>query len=259
MNVLDRLFAERAASVRSGLSTADAPEPGGMADLEGTAGPGGAVGPAGTAGPGGAMDLGGAAGPAGTAGPDGAVGPGQVTVMVVMRRLDLGDLVHGALEFTAGLSPEEADIWYRNWTRTRFLLGNPHNLLGSPAVRTVGPGGHLAWLGPVDVARPPGPSRLLKPVTGRLPELPPSVHLPGERRGAPCEIRIACRGLTTAGYLIHLHHTLAEAVLLGKIDPRTPVRLVHVPDLDDESALSSAYARVHYGADGALRLYTFLA
>lgn len=235
MSVLERLFAERAASVRSGLSTAGAPDPGGMAGTAGTA------------------DL------EGMAGPDGAVGPGQVTVMVVMRRLDLGDLVHGALEFTGGLSPEEADIWYRNWTRTRFLLGNPHNLLGSPAVRTVGPGGHLAWLGPVDIARPPGLSRLLKPVTGRLPELPPSVHLLGERRGAPCEIRIACRGLTTAGYLIHLHHTLAEAVLLGKIAPRTPVRLVHVPDLDDESALTSAYARVHYGADGALRLYTFLA
>ncbi|ACZ83709.1 DUF6182 family protein [Streptosporangium roseum] len=235
MSVLDRLFAERAASVRSGLSTAGAPDPGG------TAGPGGAMTLDGVAGPGGAADSG-----------------RQVTVMVVMRRLDLGDLVQGALEFTGGLSPEEADIWYRNWTRTRFLLGNPHNLLGSAAVRTVGPGGHLAWLGPVDVARPPGPSRLLKPVTGRLPELPPSVHLPGGRRGAPCEIRIACRGLTTAGYLIHLHHTLAEAVLLGRIDPRTPVRLVHVPDLDEGSALSSAYARVHYGADGALRLYTFL-
>ncbi|MFI7057095.1 DUF6182 family protein [Streptosporangium canum] len=259
MNVLDRLFAERAASVRSGLSTAAAPEPGGMADPEGAAVPEGAPGVDRAAGPDGAVRPGGAAGPAGVAGPDGATGPGQVTVMVVMRRLDLGDLVHGALEFTGGLSPEEADIWYRNWTRTRFLLGNPHNLLGSPAVRTVGPGGHLAWLGPVDVARPPGLSRLLKLVTGRLPELPPNVHLPGERRGAPCEIRIACRGLTTAGYLIHLHHTLAEAVLLGKIDPRTPVRLVHVPDLDDESALSSSYARVHYGADGALRLYTFLA
>lgn len=185
-----------------------------------------------------------------------------VTVLVVLRSLDVSDLVRGAAAFTAGLAEPEGATWLRSWTRTRFLFGNPANLTERAAARTVAPGRTAAWLGPYPVDRLPGLSRLLKPVTGSLPRLPATVDVPGATEAGPRELRLATRDLGLVDYLVHLHHTVAEATLLGRLGTGERLRMVHQLDLDALAAPGSpGYARVHYADDGppALRLYTSLA
>jgi hypothetical protein len=197
----------------------------------------------------------------------------ETTVLVLLRRVDLAALVRGTIEFTAGLSPQEAASWQLSWTKTRFLFGNPANLTDRTPARVLAPGGNLCWLGPFFGGHLPGLSRLLKPVTGRLPELPSLIEFPSTESAAATahqeyrELRVAVRGLTFSEYLVHLHHTLAEAVLLGQLRPGEPLRLVHQLDLTADSLHAEpGYARVHYasaptaGAEEVadLRLFTCL-
>lgn len=196
----------------------------------------------------------------------------ESTALVLLRSVDLADLVHGTVDFAAGLDRDEADAWQWSWTRTRFLFGNPANLTGRTPARVVAPHGSTAWLGPFPAGRLPGVSRLLKPVTGSLPDLPAVVDLPaaGTARdaapttpgpGRPRELRCAVRDLTFSEYLVHLHHTLAESVLLGRLRPGEPLRLIHLPDIDPATVREEpGYARVHYapGDPTRLRLYTCL-
>jgi len=192
--------------------------------------------------------------------PDGSPDPStaDTTVLVLLRSLRLADVALGAREFAAGLDPGAAAAWRRSWTRTRFLFGNPANLTPPSRARVIAPGMTAAWLGPFN-SRLPGLSRLLKPVTGRLPELPHDLDLPGT--GARRVMHVAVAGLSLAGYLVHLHHTLAEAVLLGRLRPDEPLRLSHRPMLGTGSAYGPpAYARVLPvpGGAGRLRLHTWL-
>ena len=181
----------------------------------------------------------------------------DTTVFVVLRTLDPADFARGACAFAATLNLDEADGWRRSWTRTRFLFGNPANL---PASRVIAPGHTTAWLGPSPDAHPPGVARLLKPVGGSLPALPGEVDVPDPRaRRSRARrrrvLRIGVDGLSLVDYLVHLHHTLAEAVLLGRLDPDEPLRLRHEPVVTPES--TCAYARVL--PDGTrLRPHTWL-
>ncbi|WP_405792587.1 DUF6182 family protein [Streptomyces sp. NBC_01506] len=229
--------------------------------------------------------------------PDGAA---ESPVLVLLRNLDLAGLVDGVRRFAVGLGPAEAADWERSWTLTRFLFGNPANLAGRLPVRAVAPGGTAAWLGPFPGGRLPGASRLLKPVRGRLPRLPATVVCPpatadslapgrtsahGDAAGperpagswAPPAVRfgsaplvpgagsrrlyVAVRGLGLVEYLVHLHHTLAEAVLLGQLGPHECFVLTHCQDISAETAAREpGYARVHFsdGDPDRLRLYTWL-
>lgn len=227
-------------------------------------------------------------------------GTAESPVLVLLRSLDLAGLVDGVRRFAVGLGPAEAADWERSWTLTRFLFGNPANLAGRLPVRAVAPGGTMAWLGPFPGGRLPGPSRLLKPVRGRLPRLPVTVACPPVTRASPASGRtpahgdaarpeqptisgappavpfgsallasetgsrrlyVAVRGLGLVEYLVHLHHTLAEAVLLGRLDPDEPLVLTHCQDIAAETASGEpGYARVHFrdGDPDRLRLYTWL-
>jgi hypothetical protein len=197
----------------------------------------------------------------------GGAEPADATAIVALRSFDVAGLVRGATLFAAGLARAEADQWYRCWTRARFLFGNPRNLTGRMTPRLVTGDAALAWLGLFPAQHPPGPARLLKPVRGTLPRLPSEIDLPG-RTGRPRVLRVACRGLTAASYLVHLHHTLAEAVLGGELHPDDPIRLVHTGDLELACLPAAAYVRVHHdltagSADSAcgptsLRAYTHL-
>ncbi|MEE4542481.1 DUF6182 family protein [Streptomyces sp. V4-01] len=208
--------------------------------------------------------------------PDGA---SESPVLVLLRSLDLAELVGGVRQFAAGLGEEEAADWERSWTLTRFLFGNPANLAARLPVRTVAPGGSAAWLGPFAEGRLPGPCRLLKPLNGRLPRLPATVACPAVPADGPSpgassapgpppaatprgrRLHVAVRGLGLVEYLVHLHHTLAEAVLLGLLRPDEPLVLTHCQDIDGTTASREpGYARVHFrdGDPDRLRLYTWL-
>lgn len=194
-----------------------------------------------------------------------AVRPAELTdedrvALVLLCRFDLPELVAGARAFAAGLDPQEAARWLRSWTAARFLFGNPANLAARAPFRVTGSGGGCGWLGPCPPGHLPGPSRLLKPVTGTLPALPPTLSIPG--RGAPRALYIATRGLSLVDYLVHLHHTLAEAVLTGRLGAEDALRLHHPRDIEPTVATGEpAYARVHHpdGDTARLRLFTWLA
>jgi hypothetical protein len=193
------------------------------------------------------------------AGPEPEPGTAGTTALVLLRSLQLADFVHGAREFAAALAPGDAAAWRRSWTRTRFLFGNPANLTAANRARLVAPGATAGWLGPFPHTRLPGLSRLLKPAGGRLPELPRDVDLPGT--GPRRVLQIAVAGLTLADYLVHLHHTLAEAVLLGRLRPDEPLRLSHRPAVvAGPASAPPAYARVlpEPGGTGRLRPHTWL-
>jgi hypothetical protein len=184
-----------------------------------------------------------------------------VTVLVLLRSFDLTDIVRGAQLFAAGLSEAEGRTWLRSWTRTRFFFGNPQNLPDRAQARIVAPAGTAAWLGPYPSDHLPGVSRLLKPLTGSLPPLPGTLDIPGGPASARRELQLATREVTLVNYLVHLHHTIAEAVLLGRLGAAEPLLVRHRPDLDAGFAHGSpGYARVHYAAADSpvLRLYTSL-
>jgi hypothetical protein len=229
--------------------------------------------------------------------PDGIA---ESPVLVLLRSLDLAGVVDGVRRFAGGLGPADSADWERSWTLTRFLFGNPANLAGLLPVRTVAPGGSAAWLGPFPGGRLPGPSRLLKPVRGRLPRLPATVACPPVTADSPVSdgtsapgsgarperpeasgmppaspfvstpaasgagsrrLFVAVRGLGLVEYLVHLHHTLAEAVLLGRLRPEEPLVLTHCQDIGAATASREpGYARVHFrdGDPDRLRLYTWL-
>ncbi|MGC5033617.1 DUF6182 family protein [Micromonospora sp. DT229] len=179
-------------------------------------------------------------------------------VLVLISSLSPSDVADGARRFAALLQPEEAAAWQRSWTRTHFLFGN-HVNVRSGGLRLVSPGGTAAWLGPFADDHRPGISRLLKPVTGRLPELPTEVDVPGT--GKPRALWINVEQLSLADYLVHLHHTIAEAVLFGRMRPDESLRLHHTTEFD--VAFGSglpAYARVlpEPSDTGRLRLHTWL-
>lgn len=163
----------------------------------------------------------------------------DTAVLVVLRSLDLTDFAHGAREFAAGLDPDELVAWRGSWTKTRFLFGNPAHV---SEARVTAPGGTAAWLGPFPDTRLPGFTRLLKPVSGNLPELPAEVDLPGT--GPVRELRIGVGGGALVDYLVHLHHTLAEAVLFDRLRPDEPLRIRHERELALGPAEIPAYARV---------------
>jgi hypothetical protein len=183
------------------------------------------------------------------------LGPVDTAALVVLRSLDLADFASGARAFAAGLDPEERAAWCRSWTRARFLFGNPVNL---SEARVVAPGGTAAWLGPFLEAHLPGATRLLKPVSGTLPELPGTVDLPGT--GPVRELRVGVGAGSLVDYLVHLHHTLAEAVLFGRLRPEESLRLRHQPQPALDPAESAAYARVLPDPEhrDRLRLHTVL-
>lgn len=191
-------------------------------------------------------------------GADGATAPADMTVVVALRAFDPVDVADGARRFAAGLDAPAALRWRRSWTRTRFVFGDPANLRPDD-VRVTGPAATAAWLGPFPDDRWPGQARLLKPVSGRLPDLPEHAEVPG--RGPARDLWTAVAGLSLVDYLVHLHHTVAEAVLLGRLDPGERLRLRHRAALSPaEQHGPPAYARVlpEPDAPGRLRLHTWL-
>ncbi len=190
----------------------------------------------------------------------------DVTAPVVLRVFDPGALVRGAVRFAAALAPDQADSWFRCYTRAFFLFGNPRNLAARHALAASAGDNSIGWLGLVDRDRLVRLRRLLRPVSGRLPEMTERRVTTGPERQQPAatewDLWIATRGLDAARYLVHLHHTVAEAVLTGRLRGGDAIRLRHVTDISPSAAHpdTCAYARVHVSQHDPrrLRLYALL-
>jgi hypothetical protein len=178
-----------------------------------------------------------------------------------MRAFDPAALVSGAMRFAAGIPPEDADAWFRCYTRTLFLFGNPANLAVRYPPALVSDSGSTAWLGVYDGRRTERVRRLLRPVEGVLPAGGTGLDTVVGPDDPQWRLLVATRGLDLPRYLVHLHHTAAEAVLTGALRSDATVALEHVADLDPDRvrAAGYAYVRVHpVDAGQPPRLYTAL-
>jgi Family of unknown function (DUF6182) len=189
----------------------------------------------------------------------------DVAVPVVLREFDPQAVADGAVKFAAALTPDQSDSWFRCYTRTVFLFGNPRNLAARHPVHQWAGDNAVGWLGVVGRKELNQLRRLLRPVTGTLPAV--SVIPAGEAAaeapaGTPWWLWLAIRDLDLAQYLVHLHHTVTEAVLTGKVRPGDTIGLRHVMDLHPSrlERPDCAYSRVHPSPDdpGRLRLYALL-
>jgi hypothetical protein len=189
----------------------------------------------------------------------------EVTVPVVLREFDPQALVDGAVRFAAALTDDQSDSWFRCYTRTVFLFGNPRNLAARYPVHARSGDDAVGWLGVLGVTELTPLRRLLRPVTGALPAVSASpAGSPGNAAatGTPWSLWLAIRNLDLAQYLVHLHHTVTEAVLTGKVGPGQTINLRHVMDLHPSrlERPDCVYSRVHHspGNPDRLRLYALL-
>lgn len=194
--------------------------------------------------------------------------PADVAVPVVLREFDPQAVTDGAVMFAAALAPDQSDSWFRCYTRTVFLFGNPRNLAARYPVRQRAGDNAVGWLGVVERKELNQLRRLLRPVTGALPGVSvtpgAATGRPGAGAGAQWGLWLAIRDLDLAQYLVHLHHTVTEAVLTGEVRPGDTIRLKHVMDLHPSRLEhpDCVYTRVHPSPSpdnpGRLRLYALL-
>lgn len=174
---------------------------------------------------------------------------GELDVAVVVADLDVAAFVGGVADFTLALPRDLHDGWYRTFTRTLFLAGRPANAVAQHRYRHLAPGGDLAWYGPAgrDELRPL--SRLLRAFRGaapvRVPDEPLAVALTGPATRHTAHAVLAIGAVSTAEYLVHVHHLVAEAALRGLLRPGDTLRVEHRPALaaeDFRDALDPANA-----------------
>jgi hypothetical protein len=191
-----------------------------------------------------------------------------VAAVAVVRRFEPAAFARSAMDFALGLDAERRQVWFRAFTRTLFLSGNPANLAQRFPVDRIAADGSVGWLAPAPVEELLGVRRLLKlfDVTAEL-DLPPEVTVevpgscgPGATRGEHLRVYMATAGLRMPDYLVHLNHTLAEAALTGLVFPGDRVTLVHVPRITAETGPYDRL-RVHwdtrFGVGGGQRLRAY--
>ncbi|MFC0105750.1 DUF6182 family protein [Kibdelosporangium aridum] len=191
-----------------------------------------------------------------------------VTAVAVVRRFDPAVFCQSSVDFALSLDAQQREVWFRAFTRTLFLSGNPVNLAKRFRFTTIAQDGSVGWLAPSPDARLLGLRRLLK-----LFDVSGDLELPGELTvvvpaGAPwnqhLRVYIATAGLRLPEYLVHLNHTLAEAVLGGVVTRGSVLTLVHVPRITAEAGPYDRL-RVHWDTrsagterSGRLRAYAGL-
>jgi hypothetical protein len=198
--------------------------------------------------------------------------PWELDVAVVVADLDVAAFIGGVADFALSLPPELRDGWYRTFTRTVFLAGRPASAAARHPHRRTTPRGDLAWYGPARRGALRPLSLLLRAFQGpapiEVPAEPLTVDIPGPPTGHSADVAIAVGGVSTAAYLVHVHHLIAEAALRGLLRPGDTLRVEHrqtltAPDFRDAldpARADSVQTRITHGGPGSdrLRLYGVL-
>ncbi|MZE71775.1 DUF6182 family protein [Streptomyces sp. SID5789] len=163
--------------------------------------------------------------------------PGRTAVTVVLRRFEPTTFARSAVGYALDLPDTLSEPWLRAYTRTVFLSGNPDNLRTRFAFHHVSADGAMAWTLPESNGETPPLRRLLRLFpAAALPPLPARIDIPPRTAVAPdtptARLDVVTTRVSLADYLVHVHHTLAEAVLAGLIGVRTGIVLRHLPALD---------------------------
>ncbi|WP_131741327.1 DUF6182 family protein [Actinomadura roseirufa] len=173
---------------------------------------------------------------AGRARPRGDTGAGAVAVLRDARPAAFAVSV---VTFAERMPQQARDLWYGNFTRTIFLAGIPGNLAERFPYDHLSEDESIAWYGPGPLEQYKTLRRLLRPVRGTIgadwPDAP-HVALPGAPpANAPtAHLRVALQDLRLQDYLVHVGHTLAEAVLDGLLTTSDVLRIEHVPRIPED-------------------------
>lgn len=158
-----------------------------------------------------------------------------LSAAVVVADLDVPAFLAGAARFALDLPSATADGWYRTFSRTVFLAGRPTTLAARHPYRHATPTAGLAWYGPARRGELHSLSRLLRtfeaPAPIDVPDGPTALTVHGPPSGRTVDAVLATGGVSTAAYLVHAHHLIAEAALRGLVRPGDTLRLAHRPDL----------------------------
>ncbi|MFD0254731.1 DUF6182 family protein [Streptomyces sp. NPDC127113] len=162
--------------------------------------------------------------------------PDRTAVTVVLRRFAPTTFAQSAVAYALDLPDTHGEPWLRAYTRTVFLSGNPDNLRTRFAFHHVSADGTMAWTLPEQTGETPPLRRLLRLFpAAALPPLPAHIDIPPRTAALAtptARLDVVTTRVSLADYLVHVHHTLTEAVLTGLIGPHTPVALRHLPRLD---------------------------
>jgi hypothetical protein len=159
----------------------------------------------------------------------------DVSVCVVLSDFDLESYVKGTLEFL-GCSPErDLGVWYRCFTKTVFLLGQPSRLRARHAFGFVATNGLIAWSLPCAKGATADIRRQLKSLhTEQTVQVPPVISLsPTPTGGHRIHISIDIRDLSVEEYLVHLNHTLCEAFIEGHLSATSSIVVNNAGALDE--------------------------
>ena len=189
--------------------------------------------------------------------------PCDMAAIVVVRDVHVRSFVEGALAFASELEHPVAGAWYAGFTRTVFLAGDCERLESRHRPRHVSPDGAIGWFGPAPQAEHAALRRLLRAFEGPEPAagLPVNgaARVPGAGSGRRRRLLIDIGHSSVQDLLIHVHHTVCEAVIRGLIR-RGDALALHGVDALEGPVDRWDYARVHRdtGHDERLRMYTWL-
>ncbi|WP_419998158.1 DUF6182 family protein [Streptomyces boninensis] len=195
-----------------------------------------------------------------------------LTTAVIVAGIDLRAFIAGAAGFALTTPRDLADGWYRSFTRTVFLAGRPASIAARHPHSYGTANGNLAWHGPSTRGQLRPLSRLLRTFEGpaliAAPPDPVIAAAPGPPSGHTVSLTLATSGISTAEYLVHVHHLIAESTLLGLVRPGDRLLVEHRPTLEaaafrdalHPTRARTAQARVMPSGTeaGRLRLYGVL-
>lgn len=190
---------------------------------------------------------------------------GDVVVLAVLRSFDAEVFVSSALGFARSLEPATAAEWRRAFTRTVFLAGNPANLAARVAFVHTSDDGSVGWVGPATPDSVIGCRRMLKRFEATRPvgQLPDHTITPSDAvtaAGRTFRLDVATEGLTVSEYLVHVNHSIAEAVIDSRFTAGDRLTVHHTGRLNADEVPQAIAVRVHRDdvEPTRLRAYTAL-
>lgn len=183
----------------------------------------------------------------------------EMAVVVVLRDFIPRVFVESCMDFVLGLDDTSRLGWFRSFTRTIYLAGNPNNLVGRFSFRQLAKDGSIAWSAPAPFASSFTLRRLLSSFHANIPDsaltgfetVVPAARLSGKTK----ILYVGVAGLTGVDYLIHLNHTLSEGILTGAISPGDRVLVRAVPSVNGCPQLANLRVHVDLFDGRRLRAY----
>jgi hypothetical protein len=170
-----------------------------------------------------------------------AVGEGSdAAALVVLSGFGLPEFARGTAEFVARLDDATRADWYRDFTRTRFLVGRPDRIAARFGPLLTFRTRDIAWVSPGTPAKERLTlRRLLKPLrtAGRSSLDQEQVPLSGIPQPAIASrtakrVVLATDGLPLEQYLVTLNHTLCEGIISETLTPRDMIVVREVKTIE---------------------------